>query len=318
MTKRSIQTSNPGYYTGIEFDAHAIRAARMSADGRGGFAVAALEEVSGDYSDEVSLIESLRLLKSKLGVAQRDTVVTCLSGKQVFATQLDFRRLSGEEMEQALRLELRKMVHFEVATSTLDYEIMEDDDETTSGQCRVMVALAANSLLSRQMTILDKAGMRPAAMDVLPLTVANALWAWRGAGGMESPCVAVHVGPQASTLIIDGEYSPFFYRSIPFASEEANGVAQTPVEKAKKLMYFADEVSRSLAFHEKNSGTGGYKELVILGEYLEDPEFADTVKRRTGLETTRMDLAAKIGGTKNGGQTGRFDLAVALAKRGDS
>jgi Tfp pilus assembly PilM family ATPase len=161
VTKRSIQTSNPGYYTGIEFDAHTLRAARVSSDGRGGFSIAALEEASGDYSEDANLIESLRQLKGRLGFAQRDTIVTCLSGKQVFAAQLDFRRLSGEEMEQALRLELRKMVHFEVATSTLDYEILEDEEGSTSGHCRVMTALAANSLLSRQMAVLDKAGLRP-------------------------------------------------------------------------------------------------------------------------------------------------------------
>jgi Tfp pilus assembly PilM family ATPase len=318
VTKRSIQTSNPGYYTGIEFDAHTIRAARVSADGRGSFTIATLEEASGDYSDEANLIESLRQLKTRLGVTQRDIVVTSLSGKQVFAAQLDFRRLSGEEMEQALRLELRKMVHFEVATSTLDYEILEDEEGSTSGQCRVMTALASNSLLSRQMAILEKAGLRPAAMEVLPLTVANALWAWRGAGGMESPCVAIHVGPQATTLIIDGEYSPFFYRSIPFAAEDANADAIPPSDRAKRLTSLADEVSRSLAFHEKNSGTAGYKELVVLGERLEDAEFAEAMRKRTGLGTIRMDLASKIGGMKNGSPTGKFDLAVALALRGDS
>jgi Tfp pilus assembly PilM family ATPase len=318
VTKRSIQTSNPGYYTGIEFDALTIRAARLSADGRGGFAIATLEEVSGNYAEEASLIESLRQLRTRLGVAQRDTVVTCLSGKQVFAAQLDFRRLTGDEMEQALRLELRKMVHFEVATATLDYEILDDEEGSTSGQCRVMMALAANSLVSRQMAILDRAGLRPSAMDVLPLTVANALWAWRGAGGMESPCVAIHVGTQASTLIIDGEYCPFFYRSIPFSAEEANAEGQAPAEKAKRLTSLAEEVSRSLAFHEKNSGTAGYKELVLLGEHVEEADFAEAVKRRTGLGTVRMDLASKIGGMRDGIQTGRFDLAVALALRGDS
>jgi hypothetical protein len=51
---------------------------------------------------------------------------------------------------------------------------------------------------------------------------------------------------------------------------------------------------------------------------VEDAEFADAVRRRTGLDTIRMDLASKIGGVKEGGQTGRFDLSVALALRGDS
>lgn len=318
MTKRSIQTSNPGYYIGIEFDAHTIRAARVSSDGRGSFTIASLEEASGDYTEDASLIENLRIVKTRLGVGPRDAIVTCLSGKQVYATQLDFRRLSGEEMEQALRLELRKIVHFEVATSSIDFEVLEDDGGPTGGQCRVMVSLASNSVLSRQMLLLDRAGMRPAAMDVLPLTVANALWLWRGAGGMESPCVALHLGPQVSTLVIDGEYSPFFNRSIPFAIDETNGDATSPTERAKKLSYLAEEVSRSLAFHEKNSGAGGYRELVILGEEIEGSEFGEVIKRRTGLDTFRMDLAGRIGGAKEVKRTGSFDIAIALALRGDA
>jgi Tfp pilus assembly PilM family ATPase len=318
MTKRSIQTSNPGYYVGIEFDARIIRAARVSSDGRGGFTIASLEEASGDYIEDASLIENLRAIKSRLGVGPRDAIVTCLSGKQVFAAQLGFRRLSGDEMEQALRLELRKIVHFEVATSAIDYEVLDDGDGSTTGQCRVLVSLAANSVLSRQMSILDRAGMRPAAMDVLPLTVANALWIWQGSGSMETPCVALHVGPQVSTLVVDGEYSPFFNRSIPFLVEDENGESASTPEKAKRLAYLVDEVSRSLAFHEKSSGVGGFRELVILGERLDDAEFGEALRRRTGLGTVRMDLAGKIGGVGNGAQVGRFDLSLALALRGDA
>ena len=134
---------------------------------------------------------------------------------------------------------------------------------------------------------------------------------------MGTPCVALHVGSQVSTLVIDGEYSPFFNRSIPFAREET--CAETPAApKSKGLAYLADEISRSLAFHEKNSGVGGFRELVRLGERLEDAEFAEAVKRRTGLATVRMDLAGKIGGAGNAAQAGRFDLALALALRGDA
>jgi Tfp pilus assembly PilM family ATPase len=316
--KRSIQTSAPGYFVGIEFDAKVIRAARLSSDGRGSFAVSALEEQMGNFSDDAILIESLKQVKARLGVGVRDHVSSCLAGKQVFAAQMDFRRLSGAEMEQAMRLELRKIVHFEVATSSLDFEILEETGDSSQGKCQVVLALAANAVLTRHMRIMERANLRPAALDVLPLTIVNALWAWRGPDGMEVPCIAMHVGPQVSTVVIDGEFSPFFNRSIPFAVDEAIGKEIPLQERSKRLHSLADEVARSLAFHEKSSGIGGFRDLVLLGDHLEDAEFADAIKRRTGLETVRMDLAAKLGGAKDGERTGRFDLAVALALRGDA
>jgi len=313
MVKRAIQISKPGYSVGIEYDIARIRAARVSSDGRGGFAVSAVEEQTGHFAEDAELIEGLRQLKNKLGAGVRDTIVSCVSGKQVFATQMGFRRLAGEEMEQALRLELRKIVHFEVATSALDFETLGGEDETIGSECQVVVALAANSILTKQMSALDRAGLRPAALDVLPLSVANALWAWKDGGGMQTPTVALHVGPQVSTLVIDGEYSPFFNRSIPFAPEEG----AEPMERAKRLQTLAEEVSRSLAFYEKSSGVGGFQELVFLGESVDQAGLVEAIQSRTGLRALRMDLVSKLGGAKPG-QAGKFDLAVALAIRGDA
>lgn len=318
MTKRSIQTSSPGYFVGIEFDHRAIRAARVSSDGRGGFTVAALEDQAGDFSEDGALIDGLRKVKSRLGPGVRDIVVSCLAGKQVFASQMDFRRLTGEEMEQALRLELRKIVHFEVATSTLDFEILDGDGDSTGGQCQVMVALASNSLLGRHIQILEKSGLRPSAMDVLPLAVADALWIWREEKGMEAPVAALHIGHQASTIVIDGEYSPFFNRSIPISVDGSAADAHGDPERAKRLHSLADEISRSLNFHEKSTGVGGFREIVLLGDLPDDPGFSDTIKRRTGLDTVRMDLASKISGGRKPAPAGRFDLAIALALRGDA
>jgi Tfp pilus assembly PilM family ATPase len=260
----------------------------------------------------------LRQVKQRLGAGMRDTVVSCLSGKQVFATQMDFRRLGPEEMEQALRLELRKIVHFEVATSALDFEILDDGDGSTGGKCQVMLGMAANSLLSRHMQILERAGLRPAALDVLPLAVANALWAWRGEGNMESPAIALHAGSHTTTLVIDGEYSPFFNRSIPFSPDETLNENLEPSERARRINSLAEEISRSLAFHEKSSGVSGFRELAILGERLDDAALADAVRRRAGLAAFRMDLASKYGGKHTEGTEGRFDLAIAMALRGDA
>src|SRR5437868_4604895 len=89
--------TKPGFTVGLEYDHLSIRGARLSSDGKGQFAVSHIEEIKGDFAEDSGLIDGLRQVKEKLGMAQRDTVVACLSGKQVFSTQLAFRNLPREE-----------------------------------------------------------------------------------------------------------------------------------------------------------------------------------------------------------------------------
>jgi Tfp pilus assembly PilM family ATPase len=317
MVKRSIQTSKPGYTVGIEFDHLAIRGARLSYDGRGGFSVNRLEEIRGDFAEDRSVLEGLRQLKTKLGLVGRDSVVTCLSGKQVFASQIEFRRLESEEMEQALRLELRKTVHFEVATSILDFEILGDQEGSNGSMAQVLVALASNSLLKRQLDLLDKAGLKATAVDVLPIAIANSLWAWKGGKEGDHPLIAIHVGPQVSTIVIDGEYSPFFNRNVYFAAEDIFGENANPIDRDKRIQSLADEVSRSILFYEKNSQVSGFQEILLLGDFLDGASLTEKLQRQTGLPIVKMDLPASLGSARES-HPGRFDLAVALALRGET
>lgn len=314
--KRSIQTSKPGFIIGIEHDHQAIRSVKLSSDGRGGFTIDKMETIKGDFSEDIGLLEGFRQIRTLLNIASRDSVVACLSGKQVYASQIPFRNLGPEEMEQALRLELRKTVHFEVATSTLDYDVLDEQDGSTGGMVQVMVALASNTLLNRQLKLLEKAGLKAVAVDVLPVAVANALWAWKGGGEGEHPMVAMHVGPQTSTIVIDGEHSPFFTRNVHFAAEDMFGPNASAGDRDKRVRSLADEVSRSLIFYEKNTQASGFREILVLGEYLDQEILTERITQATGLSLRKMDLAGRLGPVRES-VPGRFDLAMALALRGD-
>lgn len=315
MVKRSIQTSRPGFTFGIEHDHLAIRCARLSSDGRGGFTVSRLEEIKGDFAEDQALLEGFRTLKNAMGVGGRDMVVASLSGKQVYAAQFEFRRLGKEEMEQALRLELRKSVHFEVATSTLDYEFLAEEGSSDGGPAQILVALAANALLAREMRLLESAGMKASAVDVLPVAVANAMWSYRGTREGDAPLVGLHVGPQITTIVIDSEHFPFFSRNIHFPAEEQP--AAKPADAERRLRAFADEIARSLQYYEKMWNATGFQEVLLLGDFLDAEGFQDQIRKVTGLRIHRMDLPQKLGAARES-FPGKFDLAVALALRGEA
>jgi Tfp pilus assembly PilM family ATPase len=315
--RRKNPLPKPGFSVGLEYDHLAIRGARLSSDGRGGIAVDHLEEVRGDYAEDTGLIDGLKKIKEKLGMTPRDSVVACLSGKQVFASQLAFRNLPREEMEPALRLELRKSMHFDVTGSALDYQVLSQGDVSavSSDNVQVLVALVGGGLLPRQLKALEKAGIKPAAVDVLPVALSNAIWSWVDKP-REQPHVAVHIGPAVSTVVIDGLRSPFFNRSVYFSAEEVFGKDPAAAAIDRRLAALGDEIARSLTFYEKSAFASGFTEILLLGDYLETTPLTEHLRKYTGIPVRRMDLPKKLGGGKTA-EAGRFDLAVTLAMRGD-
>lgn len=316
MVKRTIQASRPGYTIGIEHDHLAIRCARLATDGRGGYSVERLEEIKGDFADDGRLLEGYRAVRNALSVGARDSVVTCLAGKQVYAAQMEFRKLSGDEMEQALRLDLRKTVHFEVATSILDYEVLEENGSSGGSTAQILVALAANAILKKELALLERAGMKASAVDVLPVAAANALWSNQGGREGDAPLVGLHVGPQISTIVIDAEHYPFFNRNIYFAAEDIFLPSANPIDRDKRLQSLAEEVSRSLLFYEKSAHVSGFQEIHLFGDFLDGNDLLARIRQVTGLAVHKMDLPRKLGWARES-VPGRYDLAVALALRGE-
>ncbi len=314
MPKIATRQARAGTVAGIEYNHLGIRAARVELDGKGGFQIRRLEEALGDYAEDGNLTLGLREIKDRLGLGSKDYLVSCLGGKQVYAAQIPFRNLAPEEMESALRIEMRKAVPFEVAGSALDYQFLDEGGD--DGEKRqVLVAMASENHLSQHLNTLEKAGMKPGAVDVLPVAVANALWMWQQKTRRDRPMVALHIGPQISTIVIDGARSPFFNRNIYFAAEDILTPA-APADSERKLQSLGDEIARSLAFYESSNATGGFDSFLLIGEYAES-SVGDFLKRRIGLPVMRADLAGR-GGFEPKAPPGRFDLAISMCLQGET
>lgn len=314
MVKKTNKSMKPGHAVGLEYDNLAIRAARLALDGKGGILIENLIDATGNFGEDADLIDGLRQVKDRLKMGAKDKVFTCLAGKQVSASQITFRKLPPDEMEQALRIEMRKSTPFDVAGSTLDYQILGEPEQKAE-TVQILVAMAGAGLLTRQLKILEKADINPASIDVLPVAVCNALWTYVGSPPGDGPLVALHIGPQVSTIVIDGQKSQFFNRYIYFAAEETIGKDPMAPESERRTQSLVDEVSRSLAFYEKSTFATGFREILLLGDYLESKVIEERIRRKTGLTTRKMDLPNKLG-LGHDSPAGRFDLAVSLAFRG--
>jgi Tfp pilus assembly PilM family ATPase/Tfp pilus assembly protein PilN len=304
---------------GLEYDNRSIRAVKIRGNDNGEFALEKAEELRGDFRSDERLRGALNKVKDKLGIGGTDIVISCLTGKQVYAAQIPFKLLPKDQMVSALKIQIRKTVPFEVANAALGYQIMKQASSKDE-ESQVMVNVAAKTLLNKQLKDLEKLGIKPLIVDIQPLALANAIIAEAGLGLKPGvPLVTLHIGPTICTIVIDGLKQTFFHRSIYFSSAEMLGSGRkSPAierERGRRLRALGEEVSRSLAYYEKNFPVvNSFSKILICGDYLDDPELLEALQQGTGLQVTKLNLAARSL-SKVQVQPGKFDLALALALR---
>ena len=303
---------------GIESDTASIRAAKitMSRAGlRSAIQVAGLSELRGDFSNDENMSAGMKKIREKIAVGAGDRIATCLSGKQVYVAQLAFRKLPDLELRNALKLEIKKSLPFEVAGATIDFQVLEGTKKDDTPQ--IVVTAVPGVMLSRHLHMMERLSIKPWVVDVFPLAIANAFHLSQKSIAIGLAYVIVHVGPTVVNLVVCGDDTvPFFHRSIYFSSDEVfgEGVALEPKEIEKKLSDFAGEIGRSLSFYEKTYSIKSFAGVFLEGEYLENELLKGAIAAKTSLTVEVVDVFSRLNQTSNAPK-GKFEVAMGLAMR---
>jgi Tfp pilus assembly PilM family ATPase len=303
---------------GIENDAASIRAAKITVS-RSGLRsvvqVAGLSELRGDFSNDENMSAGLKKIREKIAVSAGDRIVNSLSGKQVYVAQLAFRKLPDIELRNALKLEIKKSLPFEVAGATIDFQVLESTKKDDTPQ--IVVTAVPGVMLSRHLHMMERLGIKPWVVDVFPLAIANAFHLAQKSVAIGLAYIIVHVGPMVINLVICGDDNvPFFHRSIYFSSDEVfgEGVTLDQKEIEKKLNDLADEISRSLSFYEKTYSIKSFAGVFLEGEYLENEGLKNAIGAKTSLTVEVVDVFARLKQSSNAPK-GKFEVAMGLAMR---
>ena len=322
MSQKSINTF------GIEFDALGIRAAAMNvvSDTSEGvptspkYSLHKLEEVAGPFAKDEEIVAGIKKIKEKINIGAGDQVASCVSGKQVYVSQVPFKRLPPGEMPGALKLELRKNIPFEFSGATIDYQVLPEADDK-SENLQLLVTVVSHPLISKHLHILGKAGLKPAIVDALPTAIGNAFHAGAGPDADDGkPCLIVHTGPSVCSLIIECKGKPFFHRNIYFTANELFGPLQqsNPLaerEHARRLGILTEEIVRTISYYEKTYDVSGVRNCYRLGEYTDKAELTRAITEKAGLQATNLDLCAQFNVAPAPRQPAKFALAISLAMR---
>jgi Tfp pilus assembly PilM family ATPase len=304
---------------GVEYDTLSIRAVKLNLVKSGSkttVKVMGLSELYGDFSNDDNISGGMKKIKEKIAVNPSDRVVTCLAGKQVYVAQIPFKKLNDDEMKSALRIEIKKSLPFEVAGASIDYQLVEG---TKKDDIHQFVVTAVPSItVTRHVNMMERLGIKPFIVDVLPLAIANAFHISQQSCAMGLAYVVVHVGPAVTNLVICGDESiTFFHRSIYFLADDVLGDREQTIqadEIDRKLVELTEEVSRSISFYEKTYAQKNFAGVFLLGEYLENGEIKEAIAAKTNLTTDVIDVFSSLKQASNAPK-GKFEVAMGLAMR---
>ena len=304
---------------GIEHDTMSIRAAKLNLIKSGSkisVKVMGLSELYGDFSNDDNISGGIKKIKDKISINPSDRVVTCLAGKQVYVAQMPFKKLADDEMKNALRIEIKKSLPFEVAGASIDYQLIEGTKKEDLHQ--FVVTAVPSIMLTRHVNMMERLGIKPYIVDVLPLAVANSFHLSQQSCAIGLAYVVVHVGPAVTNLIICGDESvTFFHRSIYFLADDIFGDKEQTLqgdEMTRKLSELTEEVGRSITFYEKTFGLNKFAGMFLLGEYLENGEIKEAIMQKTNLQTEVIDVFSSLKQASNAPK-GKFEVAMGLAMR---
>ena len=160
--------------------------------------------VSGEIRDRDLVEKALKEIIKRNGLKKANVVVS-LSGFAVLHDTLTMRVMTEEEAKDEVYSEVEKISPFSISEVTLDYKIMEVEEE--EDLMRVLLVAAKNEVLEARLDLLYSLGVRPAIVDVDIFALYNAFEAnydmadYHGAALMN-----IGANTTSVTFVYDGQF----------------------------------------------------------------------------------------------------------------
>jgi type IV pilus assembly protein PilM len=280
---------------------------------------AGITEIAASEDDNDRRTNTVQAIRKCFESARIKTklVVCGVSGQEVAVRDFDFPSLLPEEIASAVSLEASQVCPFSAADSAVDYHLMPNDDNKTSG----MLVAATNTLIKSKTQLAKDARLNCILMDVDGLALLNCF------NGLEDgqedaqtrrTVAILNVGGSHTTLaIMDNNGWPFI-RDMTYAGNDI--VAQmaaendTSTETVRGILSgdsVADEarlsdslekachklitdVGETLRYYTAQSSSANVEKLFVCGGFALAGGFVELLNRRLGVEAVLWNPFDKI------------------------
>lgn len=336
---------------GLDVSGTSLKAMQLSKKDNG-FTMEAFTEIqltkgvmTGDVISDPKALSSLikdSLIKPKFGNFTTDAVVASLPESKSFIRVIQIPLMSEAEAENAVPFEAESFIPLPLDQVYLDWEFLGK----TADKLNVLIIAAPREYVDNYVSILENAGLRPAALEVESQSLQRALIE----PGKTGSTLLVDLDAFRSSLIMIEDGNLQFTSSIPVAGNsiteavaKALGISSVKAEAVKNeigiantaeypniksalvpvLTSLSEEIKNILKFYTSHSNrqvnqvllTGGSAKLKNLVDYLR-PELSDTPGLQVELANPYANMTALGVFPLEQFDALSFTTAIGLAMRG--
>lgn len=242
---------------GVDIGSQNIKIAEIKLQGKSpvvtAWGIAQTPQGAADHigiHDPEPIAQTLKQLCAMVGSSATDVVVNMTGQGSVLVRTLEVPVMNDAELRQHMDWEVTRNIPFAESTVTSDYKAYPPEP-TTPQNMDVVMAIATQSSVMGMVSLLKKAGKKPAAFDVEPLGLGRALQTCYGPQFDEKRVCLVDIGHKASSINIYRDAKLVMPRQIPIGGEMftraiADGIG-VPFEEAQFLKHSKAELNAAAA-----------------------------------------------------------------------
>ncbi|MBU0759940.1 MAG: type IV pilus assembly protein PilM [Candidatus Omnitrophica bacterium] len=141
-----------------------------------------------------------------------------LSGKEVKIFSLTFPKIARRDLKNAIPLEIKKQMVFDPKKSFFDFQVSSEFSDRTGPKLQIIAAVADRNVVQEKIDILQKAGIRPLGISIIPNALGSVLERISGINPEEVVSV-LDMGAKFTALCIFKGSKLEFSRDIPVGGD---------------------------------------------------------------------------------------------------
>ncbi len=290
--------------------------------------------------------EALEQLRSGRGFRGREAVL-CLGRQHLFVQNIRVPKLSGEELEQAVRAEAEVRAPFPAGEAEIRHLEVGDVQQGDVTKREVILLACHRPVLTDLLTTIEGAGFRPVAVDIEPCALLRCYARqFRRDEDKQQRIMFVHVGASNTVVLIARGADILFVKYVDTSGRQLdesvarhleidltdaaalrrhNGdrraderdpeVARTVAEATRPAVeQLASELSLCIRYHSVTF-RGGPLARVVLGGGEASQSLVDVLSSRLDLRCELGDPLRSFEPLGKPGRIGQWDLVTGLALR---
>ncbi len=164
--------------------------------------------------------DSLREALAVGRFATKNVIVSVAGDPMVIVRVGEMARLSGKDLEDAVKFEIGRHSQFGIEELYYDYDILDPDDAPADAQnMEVLLAAAHEEVVNATVKAVMNAKLSPIGVDVQPLAMSRSAVLTAGAEGFDQTLCCLHIGATSSAIIMVRKGLTNFIRFLPQAGQ---------------------------------------------------------------------------------------------------